>query len=159
MSLIAQIARSTNPRRPLGAKMPQGSALVQGDMIGFVAFNLVLWIVCARVMDIAFVVHIPRVHAHDTAADPAGFGIPTHVIANFEYLRHDESPKTYEARLACIVGRTTTSSALASVISRLASRDDFFRIRALNMMCLRKGNHSDQRLTILMRALVKTCPA
>jgi len=67
---------------------------MQSYMIGFVAFNLVLWIVRARVMDIAFIVHVPRVNAYDTPADPARFGIPTHVIANFEYLRHHESPKT-----------------------------------------------------------------
>jgi hypothetical protein len=57
-------------------------------MIGFVALDLVLRIVRARVMDIAFVVHVPCVHAHDAAADPPSFGIPAHVIAGFEYFCH-----------------------------------------------------------------------
>jgi hypothetical protein len=72
--------------------MPQGSPFVQSDMIRFVAFDLVLWIVRARVVDIALVVNIPRVHAHDATADPAGFGIPADVITDLEYLRHAESP-------------------------------------------------------------------
>jgi hypothetical protein len=74
--------------------MPQGSTLVQSDMVGFVAFNLVLRIVRTRVMEIAFVIHIPYMHTHDAPADPACFGIPTHVIADFEYPRHHDSPKT-----------------------------------------------------------------
>jgi hypothetical protein len=139
--------------------MPQASTLVQSDMIGFVAFDLVLWIVRARVMDIAFVVHIPRVHAHDTAADSVGFGVPTHMIADFEYLRHPESPRTY----ATSAGRYCRSqhhefgpgfSHFATGLTRY-----LFRIRASNMMCLREGNHSGQTLTILTRAVVKTSPA
>jgi hypothetical protein len=70
--------------------MPQGSPLVQSDMIRFVAFDLVLWIVRARVVDMAFVVNIPGVHAHDAATDPAGFGIPADVITDLEYLHHAE---------------------------------------------------------------------
>jgi hypothetical protein len=72
--------------------MPQGSPFVQGDMIRFVAFDLVLRIVRARVVDIAFVVNIPGVHAHDTTTDPAGFGIPADVVTDLEYLRHAECP-------------------------------------------------------------------
>jgi hypothetical protein len=72
--------------------MPQGSPLVQSDMIRSVAFDLVLWIVRARVVDIPFVVNIPGVHAHDATPDPASFGIPTDVVTNVEYLRHAEFP-------------------------------------------------------------------
>jgi hypothetical protein len=61
-------------------KRAQGSALVQGDVIGFVAFDLVLRIIIARMMDIAFVVHVSCVHPHNETTDPTGFGIPTHVI-------------------------------------------------------------------------------
>jgi hypothetical protein len=74
------------------AKTPQGSPFVQSDMIRLIAFDLVLRIVHARVVDIAFEVNIPGVHAHDMTTDPAGFGIPTHVITGLEYLRHAESP-------------------------------------------------------------------
>ena len=68
--------------------MPQCFTFVQSDVIGLVAFDLVLRIILARVVDIAFVVHVARMHPHDMAADPAGFGIPTYVIADFEDLCH-----------------------------------------------------------------------
>jgi hypothetical protein len=64
--------------------MSQGAALVEGNMIGLVALDLVLWIIRARVMEITFVVHVPGVHANNMAADLASFGIPAHVIARFE---------------------------------------------------------------------------
>lgn len=62
---------------------------VQSDVVGFVAFDLVLWIVLARMMDIAFVVHVARMHPHDMTTDAAGFGIPTYVIADSEFLSHN----------------------------------------------------------------------
>lgn len=37
----------------------QGSTLVQGNMIGLIVFDFLLPIVRARVMDMAFVVHVP----------------------------------------------------------------------------------------------------
>jgi hypothetical protein len=43
------------------------------DVIRLIAFDLVLRIVLARMMDVAFVVHIARMHLHDMAADPASF--------------------------------------------------------------------------------------
>jgi hypothetical protein len=69
-------------------KRAQGSTLVQSDMIGFVAFYLVLRIILARVMDVALVVYIHRVHAYDETTDPTGFGIPTHMIADLECPGH-----------------------------------------------------------------------
>jgi hypothetical protein len=57
---------------------------VQSDVIGLVAFDFVLRIILARVMDVAFVVHVARMHPDDTATDPASFRIPTYVIADFE---------------------------------------------------------------------------
>ena len=71
--------------------MPERAALMQSDVIGLVALDLILRIVRARVMDIAFIVHVLCVHPHDTAAHPAGFGIPAHVIADLECLCHGES--------------------------------------------------------------------
>ena len=70
-------------------KEPQWFALVHGDMIGLIALDLVLRIVLARVMDVAFVVHVGRMHLYDMAADPASFGVPGYVIADFECLRHE----------------------------------------------------------------------
>jgi hypothetical protein len=73
----------------VSVKASQCFALVHGYMIGFIAFDLVLRIVLARMMDIAFVVHVPRVHPNDVAADLASFGIPGYAVADFECLRHE----------------------------------------------------------------------
>jgi hypothetical protein len=70
---------------------PQRSAFVQGNMSSLFAFDFVLRLVFARVMDVAFVIHVFGVHVHDFAADPASFRIPTHPIANFEPLSHGKS--------------------------------------------------------------------
>jgi hypothetical protein len=43
-------------------------------------------------------------HAHDAPADPACFGIPTHLIADFEYPRHHDSPKTRTTMSGCVGG-------------------------------------------------------
>ena len=55
-------------------------------MIRLFALDLVLRVVAARVMNVALVVHVPGVHAHDSAADPPGFGILAYVIPDFEIL-------------------------------------------------------------------------
>jgi hypothetical protein len=60
-------------------------------MIGLVALNLVLRVIRAGVMDIAFIGHILGVHPHYPAGDPACLGIPAHVIADLEHSRHDAS--------------------------------------------------------------------
>lgn len=61
---------------------------MQRHVIGLVALDLVLRIVGARVMRISLVGHVFLMHPHDPAADPAGFGIPADVIADFEELCH-----------------------------------------------------------------------
>ena len=73
----------------LAVKASQRLALVQGDMIGLIALDLVLRIVLARMMDIAFVIRVPRVHPYDAAADPTSFGIPGYVVADFECPCHE----------------------------------------------------------------------
>lgn len=70
------------------AHTPQCFTFVQRDVIGFVALNLVLRIFLARVMNVAFVVHIARVHPNNTAADPARFRVPSDVVANVECCLH-----------------------------------------------------------------------
>ena len=69
-------------------EMPQDRTFMQGDVIGLVAFDLVLWIILARVMDVALVVHVARMYPHDTTADSAGLRVPTYVITDFEGFRH-----------------------------------------------------------------------
>ena len=49
-------------------KQTQGSSLVQGDVFGLVALDLVLRVVQARVMDVALVVHVLAVNPQDSAA-------------------------------------------------------------------------------------------
>jgi hypothetical protein len=73
-------------------KRAQGLALVQGYVIGFVAFDLILGIIIARMMDVAFVVYVTRVHPHNETTDPTGLGIPADVIADLECLSHGMSP-------------------------------------------------------------------
>ena len=63
---------------------PQCFALMEGDVIGLVALDLLLRIVRARVVRMALVVDVLGVHAQDTAAHPAGLGIPADVIAAVE---------------------------------------------------------------------------
>jgi len=69
---------------------------VHSNVIGLIAFDFVLWIVLARVMDITFVFHVFDVHPDDFAPDPAGFRIPAHMRADLEPLGqpldHDEHP-------------------------------------------------------------------
>jgi hypothetical protein len=59
---------------------------MQGDMDRLFTFDFVLRLVFAGVVDVAFVIHVFGVHAHDFAAEPAGFRIPAHAIANLEAL-------------------------------------------------------------------------
>ena len=54
----------------------------------FIPLDFVLWVILARVMGVAFVIHVFGVHSHNSAGDPAGFRIPTYVISNFEYPCH-----------------------------------------------------------------------
>src|SRR5262249_33341822 len=68
--------------------MSQDFAFVQGDMIRLVAFDLVLRIVVARMMDIAFVVHILGVHPDDAASAATSLRIPADVITALECLAH-----------------------------------------------------------------------
>ena len=51
-------------------------------MSSLFAFDFVLRLAFARVMDVAFVIHVFGVHVHDFAADPASFRIPTHPIVS-----------------------------------------------------------------------------
>ena len=65
--------------------------LVEGDMIGLAALDLVLRFVCARMMGIAFDLELARMHAGDRAAGAPRLGIPAHSIMDLEGLRHGRS--------------------------------------------------------------------
>jgi len=69
------------------AKLGERGPLVEGDMIGLAALDLVLWIIGARMVGIAFDVELASMHADDRAADTSGLGIPAHAIMDLEALR------------------------------------------------------------------------
>ena len=71
------------------AKLGERGTLVEGDMIRLAALDLVLWIVRARMVRIAFDLELASMHAGDRAADAPRLGIPAHAIMNLEVLRHD----------------------------------------------------------------------
>src|SRR5215831_21334956 len=68
-------------------------------MVGLVAFNFVLRLVLARVMHVAFVIHVLRVHLDDSASDPPSLRIPAHAVARFEPFDH-----AYTFVAACLIG-------------------------------------------------------
>ena len=70
------------------AKPGECGTLVEGDMIRLAALDLVLWIVRARVVGIAFDLELASMHASDCAADAPRLGIPAHAIMGLEALRH-----------------------------------------------------------------------
>ena len=84
LSFITMDAGATSARRPT-----QRGAFVQGDVVCFIALDLVLRLILARVMNIAFIVYVFGVDLYDRAADPPGFRVPAYVIANFECLCHN----------------------------------------------------------------------
>ena len=63
--------------------------LVEGNVLGLAALDLVLRRFGARMVRIAFVFEIARVDANDDAADASGFGIPAHMIADLELVFHE----------------------------------------------------------------------
>lgn len=69
--------------------MAQCFALMHGDVVCLVALNLVLRVVFAGVVNVAFVVNVCCVDFDDMAADHACFGVPGYVIADFELLCHE----------------------------------------------------------------------
>ena len=73
---------------PSIAKLGECGSLVEGDMIRLAALDLVLWIVRARMVGVAFDLEMARMHADDRAADTAGLGIPAHAIMDLEAVRH-----------------------------------------------------------------------
>jgi len=70
------------------AELGERGTLVEGDMIRLAALDLVLWIVRARMVGIAFDLELASMHAGDRAADAPRLGIPAHAIMDLEALRH-----------------------------------------------------------------------
>ena len=70
------------------SKVFQCCAFVHGDVVCFVALDLVLRVVGGGVMGVALVVRVSGVDFDDVAGDVACFGVPGYVVADFEFLCH-----------------------------------------------------------------------
>src|SRR6266566_3154596 len=73
--------------RRLATQEPQRACLVQGNVIGLVAFDFVLGFVLAGVVDVSFVVHVLCMHLDDSPADPPSLGIPAYTVTHLESSR------------------------------------------------------------------------
>lgn len=62
---------------------------MSGDMIRFITFDLILWILFRGVMCIALVIEVPRMHFDDRAGNPSRFGVPAYFIACFKFCCHN----------------------------------------------------------------------
>jgi hypothetical protein len=61
---------------------------MRGNLIGLAAFDFILRRLGSRMMGVALVVEITRMHADDLPADAPGFRIPADAIANSESFSH-----------------------------------------------------------------------
>src|SRR6185437_6925300 len=80
----------------------QYCSFVQGDMIGFIALDFILRLIRAGMVNVAFVGNVTAMHFDNCPTHPAGFRIPTYMIANLECLDHGSS---CNARQCLISGR------------------------------------------------------
>src|SRR5213080_693667 len=68
-------------------------ALVQGDVVGLVALDFILWLSLARVVRVPFVINVLHVHLDDSPADVPSLRVPGYVIAHLELSLHDGPPR------------------------------------------------------------------
>ena len=66
----------------------QRTSFVHGDVISFVALDLILRITFSGVMHVTFVLHVVRVYLDDIAFNVSGFGVPSDMVSNRELLYH-----------------------------------------------------------------------
>src|SRR5437667_11928698 len=71
----------------------QRRALVQGDVLGLVALDFILWLSLTRVVGVPFVINVFRVHLDDCPADVPSLRVPGYVIAHLELSLHDGPPR------------------------------------------------------------------
>ena len=72
------------------AKPGERRALVEGDVLGLAALDLVLRCFGARMVRVAVDLEIARMNTNDRAADAPGLRIPAHMIADLEFVFHDD---------------------------------------------------------------------
>jgi hypothetical protein len=93
-------------------KLGERGSLVQSDMVGLGALDLVLRNVRARMMSIAAVIEVAGMHAEDRAADAPRLGIPAHAIMDLEALRHGYSIRCRRKTAKAGSSRTEYSSGM-----------------------------------------------
>ena len=103
---------------PLFGDQFKDAAFMGSDMVGLVAFDLILGIGLRCAMAMTFIVEIPGMDGDDGSRHDTGFGIPAHMIANSEPPDHFiaffancrmhtvERPIFLPVRLACILTQT-----------------------------------------------------
>src|SRR5699024_6764486 len=69
----------------------QGAALVGGDVIGLVALDLVLRFLRRSTATVDLVVEVGGVDLRDGPRDLPGLGVPSHMVTDREFARHDSS--------------------------------------------------------------------
>src|SRR5262245_20392465 len=75
----------------LSSVLAQRRALVEGDVIGLVALDLVLRLVFRRAARVALVESVTGVDLDDPPRNVAGFGVPADAIAFLEFRGHASS--------------------------------------------------------------------
>src|SRR5262249_60647340 len=60
-------------------------------MVGLVAFDFVLGLVLAGVVDVSFVIHVLCMHLDDSPADPSGLRVPAYMVMQLESFFHTSS--------------------------------------------------------------------
>ena len=73
------------------AELLQGRSFMHGDMLSFIAFDFILWLIRIGVMHVSFVIHVLGMNLDNPPADMSSLGIPGDVIADFETFRHCHS--------------------------------------------------------------------
>ena len=102
-------------------------------MVGFIAFDFVLGLILARVVDVSFVIHVLRMHLDDSPADPPGLRVPAYTIMQLESFfhivfrgfaeRHRTRRRRTHARWAARVKPTDASSVVALRARRIGCWD------------------------------------
>ena len=85
------------------AKPGERGTPVVGDVIRLAALDLVLWIVRARMVGVAFDLEMAPMHADDRAADTAGLGIPAHAIMDLEALHVVRSDAVEQCKRSAVL--------------------------------------------------------
>ena len=72
-------------------KFRQRTSLVHGNVISFVAPDLILRITFSSVMHVTLVLHVLRVFPDDNSFNVSGFGVPSDMVSNSELLHYSRS--------------------------------------------------------------------